>query len=357
MIVKNQARKELVIGLFVIVAVAIVMYLIVSMGGKLFVSEYAVTAHFADAAGLSAGVTVTLAGVPVGEAASLKLLSADETRRLGRQGTLVRVVLSIERRVDIPVDSALVLDRTALLGEQSLRFTPSNNPEHLPKDGTAVVAKAELSPSPTEEVSRIAGKLQADIGTLIGNINSILGDAVFQRDVKDTAANVSKLTHDMRSVADSLDKAAASIDDTAAAARQVLAGDKLQQILKNADGLVSNLEQSLSAERISRTIDSLGGSARELEKFASQLRTSIEKEEGLLGVMARNKDFAGDVQSALKELKGTMIELQLAVPQFSAAMQQVRQLTELLSRYPTALLFGRPGSEGLPYLPPPPGAQ
>jgi len=158
--VKDKRPIELAVGIFVITAVLIVMFLIIKMGERLFLREYELTAYFENAAGLSPGVTVTLAGVPIGAVKTIKLLTPEEITKLGRKGTLVKVVLEIEQEYGIPIDSELALARTAILGEQTLTFCETKTMKYLPKDGSAVVWNTSLPPGPTERATAIFEELR-----------------------------------------------------------------------------------------------------------------------------------------------------------------------------------------------------
>jgi phospholipid/cholesterol/gamma-HCH transport system substrate-binding protein len=305
--VADKHHTELAVGIFVIIAVLIVMFLIVQMGERLFVSEYQVAAYFENAAGLSPGVTVTLAGVPVGKVRRIKLLTPKEVGELGRKGTLVRVELLIERKFGIPIDSELVLTRTALLGEQSLMFSETDTMKYFPKDGSAMVWNTRLPPGPTEEISAIFEDIKKGFGELIGNINLVLGDEEFRRGLIATTVNAAVVT----------DKAKVLVDDAAAAAR------------------------SMNAFLVSAN------------NVAAQLDESIRNKEGLAGALMSDEEFADDVKEIVRSLGGAAAELHDAILRGSAAADEIRKLGSFYRRNPSAVIWGASSTGGVRYVPQP----
>lgn len=303
----DKRRTELAVGIFVIIAVVIVMFLIIQMGERLFVRQYEVTTYFENVGGLSTGVTVTLAGVPIGKVRSIKLLIPDEVKKLGRTGTLVRVVLLIESKFGIPIDSELVLARTALLGEQSLTFSETDTMKYFAKDGSAVIWNTRLPPSPTEEISKIFDDIKRDFGTLIRNLNLVLGDEEFRSSLIAATVNVAVVT----------DKAKALTDNATAAA------------------------QSMNAFLISAN------------NVAVQLDESIRNQDGLVGALLNDEEFADEVKKMVRSLSRSAAELHDAIARGSAAADEIRKLGNFIRRNPSSVLWGAPSPGGAPYVPPP----
>jgi len=350
---RKERRVELVVGIFLIVAVAIVMFMIVRMGGKLFVRQYEVTAYFSDAAGLNSGVSVTLAGVPVGEVNTLHLLSPNEVKRLGRTGTLVKVVLGIERKFNIPVDSRLVLTRTALLGEANLVFVATDTMEYLPKDGTAVVWRTELPLGTTEKLETLMEGLQKSFGSLVGNLNAFLGDEQFQRDLKSAVANLSEVADRSKGLADQTRESLKKMQELLSSIQKLVEGEQVKSMLDKADSVISSLDKGISAEKLEQTLTSVNNTAEEFGQLATQLNQILEKERGLLSTLLKDEQFAAQTREAVRGLHSSTRELEKVLPSLAAAAEQVRSLSDFLARHPSSVIFGRPKDAPPPYIPPP----
>jgi len=307
--VKEIRRTELTVGIFTIIAVLIVMFLIIQMGERVFLKEYEVTTYFENAAGLRPGVTVTLAGVPIGTVKSVRLLTPEEVGKLGRKGTLVRVVLEIEHKYGIPADSELILARTAILGEQTLTFSDTETMVFLPKDGSAVVWNTRLPPSPTEEVSAMFQDLKEDFGELIRNINLLLADEDFRENIKDTAANIAVVT----------DKAQFLVDDARSAAQS------MEQLMCSAQSAVDYFDDS------------------------------IRERKGLIGTLVNDEEFNARFKGLVKVLGRSAGVLQDAILRVAAAADEIRRAGDFFRRHPSSVVWGKPGAAALPYTPPPVG--
>src|SRR5713226_3975068 len=77
---RNIGLNELRVGLFVLVAIVVLVVLILNASGELnpFASHLHLRARFADANGLREGSEVRLAGVKIGKVDSIKLMTPAE---------------------------------------------------------------------------------------------------------------------------------------------------------------------------------------------------------------------------------------------------------------------------------------
>ena len=347
-----QRRTELIVGIFVVLAIAIVLILVVQMGSSLFVPQYKVTAYFEDAAGLGTGVTVTLAGVRVGGVHSLDLLSPQQVEALGRRGTLVKVVLLIDRKYSIPDGSALVLTKTAILGELQLAIIPTKSRTHLPTDGTALILNTQAPLGPTEKVSRAIDELQVSLQDFLAKFNKIIGDEQFQADLKKSMANIADLSGTSKLLVTNLTGTSAAATDFFAAAHATLESDQVKSIIQRADNLITSLDKSLTPERLTAALDNINGAAQGFDKLAARFNETLEKEHGLLTTLLKDQELGSEVKQTVRELRLSMTELEQLIPRATAAANELRALGEFLRNNPSAILFGRPTDVPPTYIPP-----
>ena len=349
---KPQRRKEIIVGIFVIVAIAIVMWLIVQMGERFFVPQYKITAYFEDAGGLTPGVTVTYAGVQIGSVTGLRLLKPDEVERLGKRGTLVEIVLKVDKTFSIPVDTRLILSRTALLGEQQLMFEATPSDQFLPNDDTAVVWRTVLLPTPGEEVSIVVDELRGSFSELIANINEIIGDEQFKRELKETTTNIAALSRKSDELFDNVNEMVQQVQTLVDSTGKLVDNGRLESIMRGSDEILTAINKSIDAEQISRLLDNLNLSNEALQKLAGRIDTMIEEQEGLLGKLLGDAELSRRAESTLDELREAAAGLRETLPQASAAAEQLRRLSSYLQQYPSALIFGPPKNAPAPYRPP-----
>jgi len=118
---------DISVGFIVILGGLCLVYLSVSFGNVDLFGEkqYKVTAVFSDATGLSPNTDVQMLGINVGDVQSIELT----------EDFKARVVLSIDRDVDVPEDTIASIKTQGLLGERYVYLSPGGLPP-VPKDGS-----------------------------------------------------------------------------------------------------------------------------------------------------------------------------------------------------------------------------
>ncbi|MBN1594245.1 MAG: MCE family protein [Candidatus Coatesbacteria bacterium] len=132
---KSQHSRELRVGLFLLVAIALFTGFVFSIGGKsrLLQPRYHLVCYFGSVSGLVSGAPVMLEGVDVGTVEDIRLL-------LDPLGRRVRVNLSIESRVQdkIRSDSRARIETMGLLGDKYIEITMGSYEKPIIEDGTVL---------------------------------------------------------------------------------------------------------------------------------------------------------------------------------------------------------------------------
>ena len=122
----RNKQIELLVGVFIVLGFAALAYLAIQVSGLAFRSDkdvYQLQARFDDIGGLTERAKVTIAGVTVGEVASIRF---DKELYMGL------VTMNIEANVDnIPVDSSASILTAGLLGEKYIGITVGAEDEVL----------------------------------------------------------------------------------------------------------------------------------------------------------------------------------------------------------------------------------
>jgi len=130
---KSVGAREIRVGLFVIVAVALFAGFVFSIGGRsrLLQPKYRLWAYFGSVSGLVAGAPVMLEGVDVGTVEDIDLL-------LDPMGKRVRVTVSIEASVQdkIRTDSKARIETMGLLGDKYIEITMGSFDMPVVEDGS-----------------------------------------------------------------------------------------------------------------------------------------------------------------------------------------------------------------------------
>lgn len=142
----NQARTEIMVGIFVLVGVLCLGYVAIRLG-KLEVlsnSGYILYADFASVAGLKNGDPVEIAGVKVGRVESLSL--ADEKARLG---------LRIDEHVKLTEDVIASVRARGLIGDKFVLLSPGASDKIIPPGGK--IRETDSPPDLIDLVSKVIG--------------------------------------------------------------------------------------------------------------------------------------------------------------------------------------------------------
>lgn len=124
----RSALTEAGIGLFVVVAGAIFVASAFHEGDEQEAEGYRVSITVADAAGLTEGSDVRLAGIEVGEVAAMALLP---------QSYSAEVVLDIDEDVELPTDTSARILPTGLVGHSYVELEIGGD-DALLKDGDVI---------------------------------------------------------------------------------------------------------------------------------------------------------------------------------------------------------------------------
>jgi phospholipid/cholesterol/gamma-HCH transport system substrate-binding protein len=140
----SESRIELKVGVFVLLALALLAVLLLSFskGVTLFQPTYDIRMITPNIGGLRPKANVLMAGVPVGTVVETSLAP---------DGRTVVVVLRIHEQYKIHADAEFVIDALGLLGDQYVGIRPTRNEGPVLRDGDEVYS---LEPFNLQEVAR-----------------------------------------------------------------------------------------------------------------------------------------------------------------------------------------------------------
>ena len=119
----GKTKMELKVGIFVFIAIIILITAILSIGGfKTWTSRYKVNLVFNFVSGVKYGAPVRFAGVDIGEVKEINMAFNPQ-----EQKTNIKVVCWIKNKVKIPVDSTVWVDTLGLLGEKYIEILPGKD--------------------------------------------------------------------------------------------------------------------------------------------------------------------------------------------------------------------------------------
>jgi phospholipid/cholesterol/gamma-HCH transport system substrate-binding protein len=126
---KNK-KTELYVGTFIVIGVLCSVYLVFTLGELKLINNdrYSVYAYFTSVSGLTAGSNIEMAGVGIGEVASISL----DTERL-----VAMVELSINKNVELSEDVIASVKTAGIIGDKYIELVPGGS-ETLLESGDTI---------------------------------------------------------------------------------------------------------------------------------------------------------------------------------------------------------------------------
>jgi len=316
---KNVSFGQLRVGIFVLIAIAILIFLVLNASGDInpFSKKLHLKSRFADANGLREGSEVRLAGVKVGKVEKITLLPPSDVPNAPR----VEALLTIDSIIDgQPANQRIRSDSTAQQGSPSLlgnemliNITPGT------AVGSPVSDNAVLPSSSSNTVNDFATS-----GTDLAQRLSKLSDEIsgIVKDVKDGKGTVGRLFSD-EALYNNLN---GTILETEDVLKQVRAGNGSAGRFINDPALYNNANEiaiqlrAISADlragrgtagklltddelyvRINRTADRLDRSVDQINSMIAEINNG----HGTLGKLIKDEQIYNDARAAIARFNTT----------------------------------------------------
>lgn len=319
-----QRREEVMVGLFVLAALALLLATLALVGHKnIFgrpVHEYTLRTKFA--AGIESGAPVRYAGMKVGKVVKTELDPKDATRAI--------IHVSVDPETPVRTDSTAKVSSLGLLGEYYVEISPGSlNAAAIPPGGEI---PAQESVQWNELVNQFGGATEEAKG--------LLADA--RPRVRQALDNINDLTNEenRRRVRSSLEK----IDQILTDARP-----RLRTILANFDSSSAKIDKFMDEIRGTRqNLDTLlnnwskltGGEDRDVEQTLRSLRDTLARAEQAMDEVRRM-------------LVANRDNLDVTLENIEVTSENVRELSDTLKQRPSSLVFSKNPADRRPGQPAP----
>lgn len=268
-------------------------------GSSLFSSEKEYYAYYDNVQGLQSSAAVQVKGLAVGRVASIELVDSDK----------VRVTMTVDKDVLVPIGSSAELASADLLGTKVIKLKLGSGTQMIEDGGTLPGAieggiidnlSSELSPLITDlrhVIITLDTVLIGVSGVLNENTANSLANTVTSLDV--TMKNFSELSGKLNRESEQL----ASIIRNANSISTNLANNNqsIENIIKNAEKTTNNL----SGAPIQETVKELESAARQLDGILQK----INNNEGSLGMVVNDKQLYNNLTMTMKSLNELMADI------------------------------------------------
>lgn len=269
---------EAKVGVFVMVALAILAYMTLRLGKFQFGEPkgYEVWGTFDSATGLKKNAPVEMAGIQIGTVERIEL---DQGR--------ARLTLRVHPDVKLPADSVVLIRTRGVLGDKYVAIDAGSPGAPLLKPGDEV-PKAKV-PTDLDQVMAKIGYIADDLKDITASLRVSLASPESQENIKESLYNIRELT---------------------AALKVVVADnqDRLNRVVANLDQFSGDLSQLSrdNKQALDQTIKNFSQISGQLSRTITGLTSVVEKidrGEGSIGALVNERSTVDDLNSTLSSLK------------------------------------------------------
>ncbi|HXK01218.1 MAG TPA: MlaD family protein [Verrucomicrobiae bacterium] len=330
----NSKREQVWVGLFVLVAVALLIVVVVSVSGAFATKGVEHRAYFKYAAGLMPGVPVRYGGLLVGRLEHLRVDPQDSTR--------IEILFSVSPDTPVKTDSLAKISALGALGESYLEITTGTRGAALAPPGSTVPSKELLAvtdigdmvagvvPTAQEVLQNLNNRL-TEMKTTLANVNDLLGEP----NRKNIAAS---LTNVNGMLAENRPQLKATLDNVHDATQ------KLSPILKNVQ---------TASDKISPMLDDLKGTIKQANDTLAKVDSIMtENQPEIKATLADLRKVLGTANEMTEILKKTLDRntdnLDEILVNIRETTDNMQQMTDALKRNPSLLIRGETGKDRKP---------
>jgi phospholipid/cholesterol/gamma-HCH transport system substrate-binding protein len=304
-------KEQALVGMFVLVAAAVLIVSIFAMSGAFGGSASTFRAYFAFAGGLEPGSTVRYAGGPkVGRVEKLQLDPKDPSR--------IEITFSVQTGVPVKTDSRVKIMSLSPLGDNHLELVPGTEQAKLAPPG------AILSSEPYVDFNALTAKIN-DIAPQAQELLKTLNDRASELQV--TVSRINDLMNDQNraNLSGTLSDARGMLGDNRAAIKSTV--QNLNAASQKITPLIDDLRKTTAEanKALDHVDEMIGENHEDLRKSISELRQSLANVVDLTGKLDQTLDVNGE---NIDELLENMRHVS----------ENLREFTDTIKRRPYALI-------------------
>ncbi len=296
----SYSARERLVGLFVLVALAVVFTLIFINGKTAHLFEDRITYHafLRNAQGITTESVVKVSGIEVGRISSLGISSDNK----------IRISMYVFERFAelVRADSKAALSKLSIVGNASIEITAGSPDQPLLPDGAILIVEEPLSVDELiAELTPVVEKVKA----ALENVTAIVA-AVPPRAVESTTQDLAVSLANLRDITEQLSAGRGALG-------QAVYGQELESRVVNS---VARLESSLSRA---------DARLAELEPVVANVDAVAARTQKLAGTL---DGLVGETRALVGQMNTVMGTVSLELQQFPEIMTRMRLLLESTDR-------------------------
>jgi len=308
----NSKREQAWVGLFVLIAAALLIGTVLAVAGTFSVSGVSHRAYFKSAGGLLPGATVRYAGMKAGRVESVRVDPQDSTR--------IEVAFTVGHAIPVKTDSVAKITSLGPLDENYVEVGTGT------KDAPLAPPGSEIKSVPTVGI--------ADLGDMIGNLAPVA-----QQVLQNLNQRLTELQVTVARVNDLLnDRNRTNVSEGLGTLNAMLAEDR-----PKVSATLANV-QTASA-KIIPLLDDLKRTMKEANDALSHVDSVVlENRQDVRTAVVELKQTLLSASSLMEQLKNTMDRntdnIDEILVNLRITTENAKQLTEVLKTRPSVLIRG-----------------
>jgi phospholipid/cholesterol/gamma-HCH transport system substrate-binding protein len=330
----NNRREQVWVGIFVLIASALLIGVVLSVSGAFTRQGINHRAYFKYSSGLEPGAPVRFGGLKAGKIERLRVDPSDSTR--------IEINFIVHSDIPVKTDSLAKIASLGALAESYLEITTGTKGAPLAAPGSVLKSRemvaisdlgdmiADVAPT-AEEVLRNLNIRLGEIKVTIANLNSLL-DEPNRKNIAASLANLNGM------LADSRPKVSATLTNVQTAT------DRLSPIMTNVQA---------ATEKISPLLEDLKGSIQHANEALGHINgILVENRPDIRMSTEQTRKTLSKVSELVDILKNTMDrntdDIDDSLANLRAATDNIKELTDTVKRKPSVLIRGETGKDRIP---------
>jgi phospholipid/cholesterol/gamma-HCH transport system substrate-binding protein len=307
----ESKREQVFVGVFVIVAIALLLFTLLYISGTFRSSGNLYRAYFKNAGGLQEGAQVRYAGgPPIGRITSVEPNPQNVSQ--------MKVEFRVEPKVPVKTDSTVKISSLSALGDNFLAIIPGSPAASLAPDGATLKTADYTS---FDDITAAIGDLTPQAKALITNLNARVTS------LQTTIDRVNDLLNDTNRK---------NIAGVMSQANQMLAEDRkpLNATLNNMKDLTAKLSPMLDdfKKTMAKADDAISDADKMIKDNSQPLHDTLMKAHEALTSMASVTD---QLDRTLNVNSGNLDEI---IENFRKVSENMKEFTETIKTRPYTLI-------------------
>lgn len=326
----EAVRERTLVGLFVLVAGALLLGIVIVMSGGLGTARVSHRAYFKFAGGVQAGAPVRYGGMLVGKVQTVHVDPGNSAR--------IEIDFAVDRDAPVKTDSVAKISTLGPLTDNYIEISTGSEQAARAQPGSALLSTEAFGlPQLGDAAQAMMPEVQSALRKLNQNLDGLqvtlarANDLLNDRNRANIAGSLNNLEHMVAEVRPKANESLDNINGMLAETRPKVAAtlNKVQELTTRLGPLLDSLNSATA-----RANDTLGHVDATLMENRADIRASVT---GLRDTLAKSTGLINQLNSTLDQNSGNIDEL---LDNLRMTTENLRTLTETLMHSPASIIRG-----------------